>query len=182
MAILWDYPIQLISEIAAIISDSPLRPTTNYVSSPSRRSPRPPVATSMPGASEYTKGGAAAPPFVRSRLRALPLDRGHRRSRCSRHAAIQIDVNRAVAPREHRRTPRLVADDDLRPPIAVHVGDLDVVVRVRLDLQSFDRGPPEPALPVSEEDLDAARIGPRVDDVGIAVAVEVTRGHAPHAA
>src|SRR6266446_3377172 len=181
MAILWGYPIQPIFEIAGIISDSPLRTTTNYVSSPSVR-PRLPVATSMPDASEYTKGGAAAPPFFRSRLRALRLARGHRRSRCSGHAAVQIDVNRAVTPREHRRTARLVADDDVRPPVAVHVGDLDVVVRVRLDLQSFDRGPSESALPVSEKDLGAARIGPRVDDVEIAVAVEVTRGQAPHAA
>src|SRR5258708_39369685 len=114
----------------------------------------------MPGASEYTKGGAAAPPFVRSRLRALPLDRGHRRSRCSRHAAIQIDVNRAVAPREHRRTARLVADDDVRPPIAVHVGDLDVVVRVRLDLQSFYSGPPEPPLPLPQQDLHPPPLHP----------------------
>src|SRR5260221_4472650 len=135
MAILWGYPIQLIFEIAGIISDSPLRTTTNYVSSPSAR-PRLPVATSMPDASEYTKGGAAAPPFIRSRLRALRLARGHPRSRCSRHAAVQIDVNRAAAPREHRRAASLVGHGQGLPPIAGHGADLDVVVGVRFLLQS----------------------------------------------
>src|SRR5471032_657596 len=104
-------------------------------------------------------------------------------SRVSRRraAAVQIDVDRAILHCESRIARRFVHQNEIRPAVPVDVRQLEVVDRIRVELDPLDFGRREPSLAVSEEQVrDVA--GTSIDDVIIAVAIDVADGHGPDAA